>query len=591
MDSRRELYDFFSAQNNLGLSFSCLMEGKNPGPSILFFLAVDGRELSTVKTAIQIYKDWREGNFFLKKGRAYFVLANPEAFLANQKFLEEDLNNAFYYRPNNTLEGRRVLEIRNFLKQNTEISHIYRLYGGIDSKDQEIIHFTFRQDEAKQLKINPNKAEFRHIDGPKKVKLVNLKKEKEHKESQYSSLFQEIENFKAEYLEVQLGKDQKKETETKLVEKYEAILDYHLNIVYKSRLIKLFFIFLFLLLLLLLLLLCLIFDCFFIKNLYLPVVNQPEQRLGLVRFELPNFPLRIPSIVNVDLSWSVKQNFFTDSSFSLNYYEGKVYFTVTNIDGRLKTAFIDIDTFLQNSDNLTFIDENENQQEILFTNSPAAIFFQNKLYQSGIAKNNQKIYTRFLNPDDNNFTNWQEDEQDFSSNKKTEFLEFQDKLWQIAISNQDNQIYLRSLNKNQDWTDWQKTNTPKLLENSTTSSIVFENQIRQIILSDENKVLERVSEDGINWSEWQVISSTLEPTQNVIFSSVEDNLYQFYISDRGVLYERFFDSEEKTWLQWEQKSEATSFKKASGISKIRDSFYQTVVGKDLQIYFRKVIKN
>lgn len=587
MSDRQQLYEFFNTHSVEGISFSGCFQGKKKGSSILFFLAVDGRELSSVNAIVKLYNQWKNKDFELKKGKAYFVLANPRAFLENRQFIEEDINNAFYFHPNQTIEGRRVLEIRNFLRNHSEISHIYRIYGSSDSDDQEIIHFTFQDKNSKQLEIDRSKANFKHIDEPKKIKIVNLTKEKEHKENVYSSLFQEVENFKAEYLEAQLGKDQTEKTENRIVEKYEAVLDYHLVIIYKNKIWLFLLTFLLLLLLLLLLLFCLIFNCFLLTNLYRPIIATPEARLELAEFDLPNFPERIPSNIELGPSWLVSDQFFTDYTFSLYLFEDKVYITATNIDGRVRTAHTSKEDFLANQNNWQLLTENL-EPGFFFTNRPSVEVFQGKIYQSAVNQEDKKIYFR-NSADGENWTKWQnfEDENgDFLTTEAIELFVFQDKIYQMAISQEDNRIYLRNSVDGQNWSRWLETNSPET--KSITTTTIHQEKIYQAVLSSDNKVLLRKTEDGVNWSEWSETSATLEQTSALAMSAVGDQLYQFYISDRGVIYDRFKLGENGIWLQWEQRSGATNLKKASGLVKIDEKYYQTATGRDLQVYWKEL---
>lgn len=108
--------DFFRKNNHTDLKYSFAIDTGVPGPSIVLLGAVHGNEPVGVEVIRKLYQTHTTDSV-IKRGKIYCILANPEAYLQNQRYIEENLNRAFLGSPSNTLEGRRVAELRQFFEQ------------------------------------------------------------------------------------------------------------------------------------------------------------------------------------------------------------------------------------------------------------------------------------------------------------------------------------------------------------------------------------------------------------------------------------------------------------------------------------------
>lgn len=118
-DNRQSLLDFFKARQNLNLSYAFEIQSSIPGPKICFTAGVHGSEPAGVKAIEILVKHLERRKIKLQKGSLTFILGNPQAFLKNRRFLEQNLNRAFQADIKPSYEKTRAVEISNFLKTNS----------------------------------------------------------------------------------------------------------------------------------------------------------------------------------------------------------------------------------------------------------------------------------------------------------------------------------------------------------------------------------------------------------------------------------------------------------------------------------------
>lgn len=70
--------------------------GNKPGPALLIFGAVHGNETCGTKAIQKIIKQMKAGKIVLRKGSVCFVpIANPKAYAAKKRYINENLNRIF----------------------------------------------------------------------------------------------------------------------------------------------------------------------------------------------------------------------------------------------------------------------------------------------------------------------------------------------------------------------------------------------------------------------------------------------------------------------------------------------------------------
>jgi len=88
------------------------LKGPLAGPSLVILGGVHGNELCGVE-AIKTLSN----KLNLKKGKVFFLIANLEAIAKKQRYVESDLNRAFFSKFAETLEEKTAEEIKTYLDQ------------------------------------------------------------------------------------------------------------------------------------------------------------------------------------------------------------------------------------------------------------------------------------------------------------------------------------------------------------------------------------------------------------------------------------------------------------------------------------------
>jgi len=86
------------------------VDGGRHGTHILFGSMVHGNEVGSLPAVVRVMEELASGSLRFG-GRASFFVGNAEAGLANQRFLEADLNRVFTPEPGDTHEGRRAAQL------------------------------------------------------------------------------------------------------------------------------------------------------------------------------------------------------------------------------------------------------------------------------------------------------------------------------------------------------------------------------------------------------------------------------------------------------------------------------------------------
>ncbi len=583
MQKRKEIYNLFVNHSVSGLDFCLQIDSKQPGPHSLFLLSVDGREQSATEIVSDLYREHLAKEFFIKKGKVSFVLANAEAFLYNQPFIEEDLNNAFWYTPNNTYEGRRASEIRNFLIRNQDVSNVYRIFPSLYDREEDLVYLSKEQQviNLKDLK----KAKFRHQEKSTRLKVKNL--EKTSKDNPQSSLINEIENFGADFLVTQIGTDKNQKSADRIYDKYEQVIDHHHGIYRRSNVGYLWWLLFLLLLLLILLLLCLFFvDCRIKNNLYRPYLITKEERLDFQRLTLPNLPSPNLTRVKPGNYWNIRDEFYTNKPVDTYEYNGSLYLTGISYTGETYTIRSQEENLYQNPNWEVLNSDNQENQRLNY--GIDSIILDNQIVQASVDFYEENVLIR-SSKDGQNYTDWSNKNlPDLQTSTKVSLASFNEKIIILAINKENKKLYQSESYDLETWSNWQEVfdQTVKVYPNQ----VVINNTLYQYIISDsDNKIYQRSTEDNSIWTEWSSVSITIEDTEGLATSNIEGLIYQSYISDFGVVYERS-SKDMKFWSQWEPKTGSTNFKQISSIIKYKNNNLKFVIGGDGRIYYREFIE-
>ncbi len=114
---RQDILDMFSPHCTAGLSHTITLQGAHDGDRIWLIGATHGNEPAGAIALAEFVRAVRNGQITIHRGTIFCTLGNPDAFRANVRYMETDLNRAFDTSPNpNTVEGARALAMDTFMK-------------------------------------------------------------------------------------------------------------------------------------------------------------------------------------------------------------------------------------------------------------------------------------------------------------------------------------------------------------------------------------------------------------------------------------------------------------------------------------------
>ena len=123
------------------------------GDHVLIAGGTHGNEPSGVRAAVEFHRLLCNGEIALKRGKISFLLGNPKAYEKNVRYLEKDLNRAFTKDDTSTEEGRRVIEIKGFLRENSDIKSLLDLHS-VSIGDFKIVVYNKENPENTMFAIN-----------------------------------------------------------------------------------------------------------------------------------------------------------------------------------------------------------------------------------------------------------------------------------------------------------------------------------------------------------------------------------------------------------------------------------------------------
>ncbi len=119
-EKREEILNFFKNKNNVSLPYAIKIDSEKEGKNILISVSRHGNEPVGSVYAYEFINDFWNNKIKLKSGSITFVLANPEAFKRNVRYIDSDRD----YLPENELDLKnnnehiRATEIKRYLIEN-----------------------------------------------------------------------------------------------------------------------------------------------------------------------------------------------------------------------------------------------------------------------------------------------------------------------------------------------------------------------------------------------------------------------------------------------------------------------------------------
>lgn len=93
------------------------LKAEEDGKKILIIGGTHGNEPAGVNAICNFFKMFQKNELTLKQGKVQFLLANPEAYLQNLRYIDYDLNRSFTKQILDNYEGKRVKLISKLLEK------------------------------------------------------------------------------------------------------------------------------------------------------------------------------------------------------------------------------------------------------------------------------------------------------------------------------------------------------------------------------------------------------------------------------------------------------------------------------------------
>jgi predicted deacylase len=104
----KQALEFFEKRNNIDLAYAIEIDTKKPGKHVVITGAVHGSEVAGVMASIDTIKRIEKGELELLSGKVTFILANPEAFKVEKRFLDINMNRMFLEENLNSNKTPRI---------------------------------------------------------------------------------------------------------------------------------------------------------------------------------------------------------------------------------------------------------------------------------------------------------------------------------------------------------------------------------------------------------------------------------------------------------------------------------------------------
>lgn len=145
------LYKYFKDNQNDVIPYIINISSQNSGKHIAFVIGAHGNEPAAIMAAQKLHKKLLEKPELLISGKVSFVLGNPDALKRDQKFVYSDLNQSFSPKVINGSESRRVVELSEYFKTNSEIDLFLDVYTSMKNKPRVVFYVSNNFDDLKLI--------------------------------------------------------------------------------------------------------------------------------------------------------------------------------------------------------------------------------------------------------------------------------------------------------------------------------------------------------------------------------------------------------------------------------------------------------
>ena len=120
---------YFKRNASGSVPFCLQVSSPNPGAHVAVVGGTHGNESAGVKAIVELHRAFTNGEIMPNRGKISFLLGNPKAYEKDIRYIDNDLNRAFARPDPLTVEGKRALEIKAFLKDNDDIRALLDLHS------------------------------------------------------------------------------------------------------------------------------------------------------------------------------------------------------------------------------------------------------------------------------------------------------------------------------------------------------------------------------------------------------------------------------------------------------------------------------
>jgi len=124
-----ENLNYFENHSNTTIPYCISTLSPNPGNHAVIVGGTHGNEPAGVKAIVQLHRAIQNREIDLLRGKISFLLGNPTAYRRGRRYVEKDLNRAFFENDTSSLEGKRAQEIKRLFKQNPDIDSLVDLHS------------------------------------------------------------------------------------------------------------------------------------------------------------------------------------------------------------------------------------------------------------------------------------------------------------------------------------------------------------------------------------------------------------------------------------------------------------------------------
>jgi len=144
----KQILNYINKKSNCKIPYCVRLYSGKKGPTVLIAGSMHGNEHVGAKFIKYFLKNIDSGKIKLKKGNLFLLLANPQAFEKDVRFIDVNLNRVFTKEKDlSFLEYRRALEIENFFKKK-HIDYVLDLHS-VSADDSKML--VVKEDELEKM--------------------------------------------------------------------------------------------------------------------------------------------------------------------------------------------------------------------------------------------------------------------------------------------------------------------------------------------------------------------------------------------------------------------------------------------------------